>query len=93
MKTETNSLASYILNDENIVRNCTMYMPLKLFANLYNAYCKRMKLTMHSLTPDFYQTPFDEFGITVVRTTKDWSGKPKTADFVIGVGVSENADE
>ncbi len=90
----TNSLQNF-LKSEKVVFDKKLYIPLKLFSQLFNEHCKENNLPKEQFTKDYYMSTFNNNNIRIVkegsREYPQKSGKIlKRTSFIIGLDIQSD---
>jgi phage/plasmid-associated DNA primase len=90
----TNSLQNF-LKSEKVVFDKKLYIPLKLFSQLFNEHCKENNLPKEQFTKDYYMSTFNNNNIRIVKEgSREYpkkSGKIlNRTSFIIGLDIQSD---
>jgi hypothetical protein len=90
----TNSLQNF-LKSEKVVFDKKLYIPLKLFSQLFNEHCRENNLPKEQFTKDYYMSTFNNNNIRIIkegsREYPQKSGKIlKRTSFIVGLDIQSD---
>ena len=90
----TNSLQNF-LKSEKVVFDKKLYVPLKLFSQLFNEHCRENNLPKEQFTKDFYMSTFNNNNLKIVKeSSREYpqnSGKMlKRTSFITGLDIQSD---
>ena len=91
MNKQTNALVHFLDSNE-IVYNKKLYCLKSDFVRSFNNYAKINNFTKSRFTKNYYEGPFEEKGIKLVREIKQIPGEPdesKMAEWLIGINLAD----
>jgi len=96
---QTNPL-QHFLSSGKIKFGNHLYCSFGDFRAVFNVHCQENNLGRHSLTPDFYESPFAEmsekYGWNIYvekKVRKRWEGKMKHGTFICGIDLNEDEED
>lgn len=94
MAEQTNSL-QHFLGTGKVVIGPELYVSQQHFTRAFNEHCRENNLNKSRWNKDFYSTPFDLLGITVIKDKRmdPISGKEKSGQWFIGVDLTKEEND
>ena len=94
MADQINSLVNF-LNSDILVYNTQYYCLKSKFVQLFQEHCSSNNLKKPAFKKDFYDGPFDDKNLKVVRMRKmdKDDGKMKTKEWILGVDIRDDFND
>jgi len=71
----TNSLQNFLASEDKVKYGPDLFVPQKLFVQIFNQHCQENNLGRFKFNPDFYAGPFSSRDITVSTEARTYKGR------------------